>query len=180
MPPKESGNLTAPHSPPVIKGRYDAKTFADFESWARKTDLGDGRTVWSWLEGAETAAAGATSGGGVATGAAAATVAGMEKALLDRMISEEGGAPVSAEKLAAAVAAKPDHPVAKDLRLWSEDKETFNHFKWDDTPDAVEWRKRMDSILLRIRPEALSGKFSFVVCAVLSRWTPSAGTGSSM
>ncbi len=153
--PGSQADLRIPLS--AIKGRYDAKTFADFEAWARKTDLGDGRTVWGWLEGGATGSAGR----GVAPAVAGVLAAGMEKEFLDRMISDEGGGPVSAEDLAAAVAARPDHPVAKDLRIWSEDKETFQKMKWGRGKIEREWRERMDRILLRVRPEPASGKRLF-------------------
>lgn len=34
-----------------LRAKYDAETFAFFEQNAKKTPLGDGRTVWEWLEG---------------------------------------------------------------------------------------------------------------------------------
>ncbi len=145
----------------AIQGRYDAKTFADFEAWARKTDLGDGRTVWGWLsrEGAEAATTVAGGGAtGVASGTAGATVAGVEKALLDGMVSEKGGTPVSTEQLAAAVAEVPDHPVSRDLRIWSEDAALFAEMKKGEGKLQREWRERMDRILLRIQPVGMEGR----------------------
>ena len=80
----------------------------------------------------------------------------MAKALLDNL-TRKGSPAVTVARLAEAVRAAPDHPVSKDLRIWSEDKETFNHFKWDNTPDALEWRRRMDIILRRIQPDITRG-----------------------
>jgi SPP1 gp7 family putative phage head morphogenesis protein len=35
-----------------LRERYDAETFAQFETWARGTDIpGQGRTVWEWIAG---------------------------------------------------------------------------------------------------------------------------------
>jgi SPP1 gp7 family putative phage head morphogenesis protein len=34
-----------------LKQRYDAPTWGTFERWAKNTDIGDGRTVWSWITG---------------------------------------------------------------------------------------------------------------------------------
>lgn len=34
-----------------LRAKYDAETFAFFEQNAKKTPLGDGRTVWEWMEG---------------------------------------------------------------------------------------------------------------------------------
>lgn len=39
-----------------LRARYDAETFAEFEKNARNTPIGDGRTVWQWLEGKPAAA----------------------------------------------------------------------------------------------------------------------------
>ena len=36
-----------------VLARYDPSVQTAFESWARKTDTGDGTTVWNWLNGAE-------------------------------------------------------------------------------------------------------------------------------
>jgi len=56
------------------------------------------------------------------------------------------------------VAAAPDHPVAKDLRIWSEDKELFAEMKKGKGKLQREWRSRMDRILLRIQPTDFAGR----------------------
>lgn len=37
--------------PAQLKGRYDAETWAEFETSANRNRLDDGRTVWEWLHG---------------------------------------------------------------------------------------------------------------------------------
>ena len=34
-----------------LRGRYDARTWADFENFARNQDIQEGVTVWEWLKG---------------------------------------------------------------------------------------------------------------------------------
>lgn len=34
-----------------LRGRYDEKTFAEFEAMAKKTQIADGRSLWDWLAG---------------------------------------------------------------------------------------------------------------------------------
>jgi uncharacterized repeat protein (TIGR03843 family) len=44
------GDLAIP--PEELKNRYDPEDWASFEAKAKATDIGDGRTVWEWMNGA--------------------------------------------------------------------------------------------------------------------------------
>lgn len=38
-----------------LQGRYDAQTWAEFQTWAGRTEVEPGTSVWRWLDGAELA-----------------------------------------------------------------------------------------------------------------------------
>ncbi len=43
--------LKARIDPAQLKARYDAETWAEFETRAKSTEILPGQTVWSWLHG---------------------------------------------------------------------------------------------------------------------------------
>lgn len=112
-----------------IRKRWTPDVAEAFEEWAGKHTIGGGVSLMSWLHPTGTTA--------------------------PRTLGEFGTAsPGTVEPawLASLVRAEPNHEVAKALKLWGDDEDTFSELMREDDAAALAWRDTMDITLSKLKP----------------------------